>query len=321
MKRLFDRLARLLLVGATLAPFPTTAAEWKPTDTMQMIVASGAGGAHDVISRAMSRIWEKHFGVKLIVQNMGGAGGTLGIDRVATSKPDGLTLGFASSNSYIGEFIESHFPWKAENIPMIVAAETPSYTVSVSAKGPFKKWEDLRTANRRIRIGVAATLSTEVVVIRDLLNHGREITTGTMSTNAIITSLIAGDLDIWCVPTSKVFEEPYRKGDIRALAVLDTKRDPMIPDVPMLTDLGMPSEWNNVRLTRVWYAPIGTPREIVEGTEKRMKALMADPEIKDWLWDNGFVRGTLTGQQALESLRGMAKIIRDNDDIYKKYGG
>ncbi len=311
----------ILLLAALFLPQQANAAEWKPKGTMTMIVASGAGGAYDVLARAMSRHWQKYFGVKIIVQNVKAAGGALGLDRIANSKPDGQIIGFSSREPYMGELINHKFPWKIEDMPVILGAKTPPYAFTVSTKSPFKSWGDLRQLNRKIRLGVAAQPIVELVIIKDLMDHGREVATASMKTTELITSTISGDLDIWNVVTSKTFEDPWRVGDITPLVFLSEKRDPRFPNIPTHIDLGMPAEWVKFQAVRMWYAPIGTPEPIVTAIEKRITALLDDPGIKDWADKAGFVKGLVSGKTAKATQIGAVKIIKDNWDLWKKYAG
>jgi tripartite-type tricarboxylate transporter receptor subunit TctC len=319
--------ARNLLVALALAlalPLPAAAADaqWKPTEPMQIIVAAGAGTAFDVMQRGMVRIWEKHFGVRGVVQNMPAAGGSLGFDRVATSKPDGHTLGFMSRSPYLGEMLKRSFPWKVEDVPLILAADTPPYVVTTGAKSPYKTWDDVRKAKTRIKLGIAGQISTDVVVIRDLIDHGVEPTTAQMGgTNQIVTGLQAGDLDVWTVVGSQTALDPIAAGHVRPLFVLANQRYAALPDTPTHIELGMPAEWVNVSAVRLWFASIKTPQNIKQGLAQRLTALLQDPEIADWNLKNGFLEKILTGEQATATQVGMHKIIRDNYDIFQKFGG
>ena len=320
---IFKTAAALALI-VPLAGFAADARaqEWKPTQTMQMIVASGAGTAYDVMARGMSKHWEKYFGVKLVVQNIAAAGGSLGFDRVATSKPDGHTIGFMSRSPYIGEMMKKSFAWNLSDVPMILGADTPPYAVATGTKSPFKAWDDVRKAKTRIKIGIAGQLATDIVVIKDLLERKVEVTSASFGgTNQIVTAIQAGDVDVWTTVASQTLLDPVKAGHVRPLFTLATTRYSELPDTPTYLELGMPEEYKNVGAIRLWFAPIGTPQAIVDETAKRMTALLDDPELKDWNKTNGFVEALMSGAAAKATQDGLYKIIKDNDDIYQKYGG
>ena len=311
----------ILLAAAILMPLPGAAAEWKPKGNMTVVVTSGAGAAYDVLARAMAKHWVKYFGVKAIVKNIKGAGGTLGMDRVAHSKPNGQTIGFTSRSPYLTELIKRSFPWKVEDIPVIIAATTPRYAFTVSTKSPFKTWDDIRKAKRKIRIGIASRLTTELAIISDLTKHGREVATGSMKTAELITSVIAGDLDIWNVVTSKTFEDVWRAGDVTPLVFLSDKRDPRFPNVPTHIELGMERDWMAFQSIRMWFTAIGTPKPIIKSIGDRITKLLDDPAIKDWADKSGFVKGLIPGDEAKNAQAAAVNMIKKNWDLYKKYGG
>jgi tripartite-type tricarboxylate transporter receptor subunit TctC len=321
MRRPTAKFLPMLFAAAIFMPLTAVAADWKPKGTMTVIVTSGAGGAYDVLARAMGKHWVKYFGVKVIVKNIKGAGGTLGMDRVAHSKPNGQVIGFTSRSPYLTELIKRSFPWKIEDIPVIIAATTPRYAFTVSTKSPFKTWDDIRKANRKIRIGIASRLTTELTIISDLTKHGREVATGSMKTAELITSVIAGDIDIWNVVTSKTFEDVWRAGDVTPLVFLSDKRDPRFPNVPTHIELGMERDWMAFQSIRMWFTAIGTPKPVINSIANRITKLLNDPGIKDWANKSGFVKGLIPGEQAKNAQAAAVNMIKKNWDLYKKYGG
>jgi len=315
-------MSKAALALALIVPLPAGAAEWKPTDTTQMIVATGAGTAFDVMARGMSKIWEKHFGVRTVVQNMAAAGGALGLDRVATSKPDGNTLGFMSRSAFLSQMLKPTFPWKIDDVPIVLGADTPPYVVTTGSKASFKTWDDVRKAKTRVKLGIAGQISTDVAVIRDLIDRKVEVTTASFGgTNQIVTALQANDVDVWTVVASQTALDPIRAGHVRPLFVFANERYVHLPDTPTHIELGMPKEWSNVSAVRLWSAPIGTPMDVQAGVAKRMVSLLEDPEIKDWNYTNGFVEKILTGTQAKATQVSMHKILTDNMELFLKFGG
>ncbi len=327
---LISRISTGLVVGAVVLGVgqfafasAAEAKDWKPRKTMTMIVASRVGGAYDVIARAMEPLWKKHFGVSLIVKNIAGAGGSLGLDRIAKAKPDGHTIGFSSRSPYLGELLKQSFPWNPNNLPILLAGETPPYVIVTNTKSGYKTWGDVRKSKRPVKLGIATQVTTEIVVIKDLVDHKAKVITGAgMGTRAVITQLLAGDLDLWVVVSSATFGDQYKAGLVKPLFVLDTKQPRHIKKkIPNLIDLGMPKNWRNAAAVRMWYAPLGTPEHIQKALAAGLRKVVEDPKIKDWLYQKNFIHAWTTGAEARKSQKAFVKIIKDNWKLYKKYGG
>ena len=320
-------LAKLALGIGLLLPLSAVGAEapgapWKPGKNMDMIVASGVGTAYDILARAMARLWPKYFEVSLIVQNISGAGGGLGVDRVAKAKPDGQVIGFMSTSPYLSESIESTFPWKIDDIPIFLAAATPPYVIVTGGNSPFKTWDDVRKSKRRVAMGSTGRAVGDVPHLKDLIDHGVEVTTAVFGgTPATMAAIQSGDADLWSSVASISIMEPIAAGQLRPLFLYATQRYPTLPDVPTHIEVGMAEEYKYITSMRLWFAPPKTPAPILASLEARMTALLKDPEIEKWAKDNGLVDKIVSGGDAAKSAEGFVGILRKHFDIYQKYGG
>jgi tripartite-type tricarboxylate transporter receptor subunit TctC len=86
-------------------------------------------------------------------------------------------------------------------------------------------------------------------------------------------------------------------------------------------ELGMPVNYKDINSSRIFFVPLGTSQAIVDGVAARMTRLLNDPEIKGWAEENGLVDAILTGPAAKASQDGLYKLMKENDDIVKTYGG
>lgn len=314
--------ALALLATAPSASAQDASSKWAPSKDMRVVLSSGPGSAFDVLARAASKLWKKYYGVDLIVQNLPGAGGTLSIDRVMKSPKDGHTIGFMSSSPYLDQLIQSTFPWDVRDIPVFLGIDTPPVGVLTGAKTGFKTWQDVRNAKRRIVIVRWGKLSLDVSIIKDLVAHGVDVSTASFGSFAPIMSAIqSGDGDLWSSVTSITAMEHVREGTMRPLFVYSNERVPYLPDVPTHLELGFPENWINVVVMRLWYAPIGTPDNVTASLGARLANLFKDPEIAPWAHKNGLIYKVITGDKAKQKQLGLHKILTDNLEIYKKYGG
>jgi tripartite-type tricarboxylate transporter receptor subunit TctC len=308
------------LVAAT--PAFSADAEWKPNGNMEMVVASGVGTAYDILARAMARLWPKYYGVSLIVQNVAGAGGGAGVDRVMKSKPDGQMIGFMSTSPYLSETVESTYPWKVNEIPVFLAAATPPYVIVTGPNSPYKTWDDVRKAKKRVAIGSTGRAVGDLPHMKDLLDHGVEITTAVFGgTPATMAAIQSGDADLWSSVASISIMEPIKAGQLRPLFIYAAKRYPTVADVPTHIEVGMAEEYKFVNSMRLWFAAAKTPPNVLKGLESRMVALLNDPEIKQWSKDQGLVDAIVAGPDAAKAVEGYAGIVRKYYDIYQKFGG
>ena len=295
---------------------------WAPTQDMRIIVSSGVGSGFDVIARAAGKLWRKYFGVDLIVQNNAGAGGTLSLDSVNKARADGQTIGLMSSSPYLEQLQEPTFPWNVRDFPIFLGNDTPPVGVLTGTKSGFMNWKDVQNAKRKIVVVRFGKLNIDIPAIKDLLGHKVEVTTAQFGNAAPINAAIeSGDAQLWSSVTSITSMEPVKEGRMRVLYVYSDTRLPYLPDVPTHLELGMPAEWINTVVMRLWYAPIGTPPHILASLQERLTRLLNDPEISKWALDTGLVYKIISGEEAKQKQLGMFKILTDNFDIVKEYGG
>jgi len=302
-----------LAAAAVLASAPQVAAQgaganWAPSKDMRILLSSGPGSAFDVLARAASKQWPKYFGVSL--------------DHVMKQPKDGHTIGLTSSGTYLDQMLEPTFPWKVTDIPVFLGIDTPPVGVLTGTKGGLNTWDDVRNAKRRVVVVRWGKLSMDIPVIKDLVGRKVDVTTASFgSMGPILSALQSGDGDLWSSVTSVTAMQPVKEGHMRLLFVYANKRLPDLPEVPTHLELGFPAEAVNIVVMRLWYAAIGTPPHILASLGERLSNLFKDPEILPWAKQNGLIYEIISGEAAKEKQLGMYKIITDNVDIHKKYGG
>ncbi len=310
------------LFAAVMMTTVGQAADWRPSGNMTFYVASGPGGAHDLLARFVAKHWKEQFGVSAIVQNVKGAGGTLGWDKVARAKPNGQIIGFSSSSPYLRLLSKQRFKWNLDDLPVVLGIRTPPVMVVTGAKSEFKTWQDVRNAKRKVRFGVPGSLSMEITSLIDLTKHNVEMTTASFGgSGATIPPLESGVVDLHVTLASVIIGSHVKSGRLRTLLVINDKRLPEYPDVPTHLELGMPANFTDAVLKRLWIAPIGTPKPILDSLAKGLRAILNKPDVAKWSHANGMVRGLMAGEDAKKSLNSFHKINVDNAALFKKYGG
>lgn len=281
MSSMFRRV--LLACGLSLA-LPLAAQTW-PSKPVRLIVPFPAGGATDILARALSQELGRKLGQSVVVDNKPGAGGTIGAQAGAQAAPDGYTLLLTTSSTHsIGPAINPKIPYNAETdfTPIAYVASSPQ-VILVPLSSPAKNLKEFidyaRQNPGRLNYassgnGTISNLSTEIFKAQSgtFLVHIPYRGTGLS-----IADLVSGKVDV--LFDSVVSGMPHvRDGKLRALAVTSLKRSALVPELPAVAELlpGFESvTWFGV------YGPRGLPPEIVNRVNQAVNAALAEADLKD----------------------------------------
>jgi len=258
--------AAALLISAGLND---ARAEEYPARTVTVIVPFAAGGPADITGRIVADIFSRHLGQKFVVENVGGAGGTIGALRAARAAPDGYTIlsGHVGTNALAAAFYPNlgYDPLK-DFEPIGISAEYPELLV-VRKNFPannLKEFVAYAKANEaKLNVGHAGLGS--VSYIGCLLLHAaigiKPAMVPFTGTAPVLNAMLGGEIDYECDPVLGTLEH-VRAGTVKALAVAARKRSSLLPDVPTSYEQGLP-EFDCAPFYAV-FAPAGTPKAIVE---------------------------------------------------------
>jgi tripartite-type tricarboxylate transporter receptor subunit TctC len=273
----------LLVCGLSLA-LPLSAQTW-PSKPIRLVVPFPAGGATDILARALSQEMGRKLGQSVVVDNKPGAGGTIGAQAGAQTAPDGYTLLLTTSSTHsIGPAINPKIPYNAETdfTPIVYVASSPQ-VILVPLSSPAKNLKEFieyaRQNPGRLNYassgnGTISNLSTEIFKAQSgtFLVHIPYRGTGLS-----IADLVSGKVDV--LFDSVVSGMPHvRDGKLRALAVTSPKRSALVPELPAVSELlpGFESvTWFGV------YGPRGLPPEIVARVNQAVNAALAEADLKD----------------------------------------
>lgn len=273
----------LLACGLSLA-LPLAAQTW-PSKPVRLIVPFPAGGATDILARALSQELGRKLGQSVVVDNKPGAGGTIGAQAGAQAAPDGYTLLLTTSSTHsIGPAINPKIPYNAETdfTPIAYVASSPQ-VILVPLSSPAKNLKEFieyaRQNPGRLNYassgnGTISNLSTEIFKAQSgtFLVHIPYRGTGLS-----IADLVSGKVDV--LFDSVVSGMPHvRDGKLRALAVTSPKRSALVPELPAVAELlpGFESvTWFGV------YGPRGLPPEIANRVNQAVNAALTEADLKD----------------------------------------
>ncbi|MBX9649503.1 MAG: tripartite tricarboxylate transporter substrate binding protein BugD [Xanthobacteraceae bacterium] len=288
MNRLWAAAAALLISGG----LNSARAEDYPARTVTVIVPFAAGGPADITGRIVADIFSRHLGQKFVVENVGGAGGTIGALRAARAAPDGYTIlsGHVGTNALAAAFYPNlgYDPLK-DFEPIGISAEYPELLV-VRKNFPannLKEFVAYAKANEaKLNVGHAGLGS--VSYIGCLLLHAaigiKPAMVPFTGTAPVLNAMLGGEIDYECDPVLGTLEH-VRAGTVKALAVAARKRSSLLPDVPTSFEQGLP-EFDIAPFYAV-FAPAGTPKAIVEKLAEALNKGLSEEAVQKRLAELG----------------------------------
>ena len=272
-----------------------------PSKPITIIVPFPAGGGTDAFARPLSAHLTKQMGKQIVIDNRGGAGGTLGAGIAAKAAPDGYTFFMGGAHHAIAPTMYQKLDYDIEKsfIPVMLLATPPQVVVINAQKIPVTDLKGLieyaKKNPAKLNYGSAGNGSSH-----HLAGELFKMQTKTFITHIpyrgagpALSDLIAGQVEMMFDGLGSSSQH-IKSGKIKALAVAATKRSPAFPDVPTAAEAGVPGY-----VVRTWYglwAPKGTPKEIVDKMTAEVTKALNSPELKSSWLNNGSETPSLTGE-------------------------
>jgi tripartite-type tricarboxylate transporter receptor subunit TctC len=277
-------LAMIGMSGATAQDYPA-----RP---VTIIVPFAAGGPADITGRIVADIFSRHLNQKFVVENVGGAGGTIGALRAARAAPDGYTIlsGHLGTNALAPAFYPNlgYDPQK-DFEPIGLSAEYPELLV-VRKDFPannLKEFVAYAKANaEKLNPGHAGLGSVSYIGCL-LLNSAIGIKPTMVpftGTAPVLTAMLAGQIDYECDPVLGTLSQ-VRAGAVKALAVAAKKRSPMLPDVPTSYEQGL-SAFDCAPFYAV-FVPSGTPQSVIDKLSDALNKGLSEESVQKRLAELG----------------------------------
>ena len=306
---------KAMLVVAGLTFNGVTLAQSYPVKPVRVIVPFAPGGAVDVLARMVTTKVTEALGQPFIVETRPGAGGNLGADVVAKSAPDGYTILQTPNGQAISPALYKKLPFDVEKDFIAVTQLVSSSLILVSSPNFAAKNVNELIALAKAKPGVLNYGSTGVGnplhLTMELFKSqaGVDITAIPYGGDAPLnTALMGGQVDIAVVPLSTSLQL-VRSGKLRALAVTPAKRSPTLPDVPTVSENGVPgfdsASW------QAWFVPAKTPRDIVAVIQREAARAVNQPDVRERILNMGSeVVGSTTEEFEAIFKRDVAKYAR-----------
>lgn len=304
------QLLALCLFGAWSAH-----AAWPDDQALKIIVPQAAGGTNDTVARIVAVELGKALKQAVVVENRPGAGGAIGMQAVVQAAPDGYTLGMASDSATLLDIARPTLKWKVkrdlQGVGMI--ADQP-VAVAVSARSPYKSFEDLLKDSKLrpgdIAYGTSGVGTSQHVVGEWLskLAQAKFMHVPYKGGGAATTDVVSGQIPMAVLGLAPMLAQE-KAGKVRIVAVTTPKRDPALPHVPTLTELGYPqiamAQWAGI------VASAATPAPVVQRLSAELEKVLALPSVRQQLADAGM------RPQAMGHTRFTA-FVHDNVDMWTK---
>jgi tripartite-type tricarboxylate transporter receptor subunit TctC len=282
-----------LLTAAIVSGLATVAtAQNYPTRPITLVVPFPPGGSTTIVARIVADRMADAIGQPFVVDNRGGAGGTLGTRQVAKSAPDGYTIALGYTGTLaIGPslFPNVGYDIRADFAPIGRIGVAPS-TVVVHPSFPVHSVAEL-IAYAKANPGKVDYASAGIGTVGHVAGEYFAIETGIKlthipykGTGPAITDLLGGHIPLSFSPIPAVHESA-KSGLLRMLAVTSAKRSTLLPEMPTVAESGVPGFDAVLRYGLV--APAGTPRPIIERLNAALRATLASEEVRNRLATEG----------------------------------
>jgi tripartite-type tricarboxylate transporter receptor subunit TctC len=282
MKPLFAAMGAVLAMLAALGP---TSAQTYPSKPITLVVPFAAGGPADTLARLLAERMKEPLGQTLVVENVAGAAGSIGVARVVRAAPDGYTIGIGHLGTHVFNGALQMLPYDlvADLSPIILLPS--NYSVIVTK--PDVPARDLKAlvAWLKANPSEASAATAGVGTVAHVASVYFQKMTGVAlrivpyrGGGPAVADVMAGHVTFLFDQLTAGSIERYRTGKLRAFAVTAPARIDSAPDLPTVDEAGLPGLY-----VSTWYglwAPKGTPRAIIERLNAAAAAALDEPELR-----------------------------------------
>ncbi|MSP96597.1 MAG: tripartite tricarboxylate transporter substrate binding protein [Betaproteobacteria bacterium] len=258
-----------------------------PNRPIRLVVSTTAGGSPDTIARTIGRAAESYLGQNLIVDNRGGANGIIAAEIVAKAAPDGYTLLHTAPAVLLNPLVYKNLPYDVQKdlLPVTQVAAGVGYLMLVHPATPaYTVKEFIALAKQKSMTYSSPPVGGTTQLAGELFNVHAGLQLRHIpyrGGNEAVTAVMAGEADVTFSPPTASLSF-VQAGKLRALGFTGSKRFSKLPDLPLISEAGVPSyvvdfTWN------AWFAPAKTPRDIVNRLHAAVREALKSPRILEFL--------------------------------------
>lgn len=273
-----------LAVVAILVPLADARAQTYPSRPITMVVPYPPGGPTDTLARIVAEPMRAALGQPIIMDNVGGAGGTIGVGRAARAVPDGYTINIGQWASHVSTVAvyPVQFDVLKDFEPISMLTDAPLWLIGKKSL-PANTVKELiawlqanpdKASAGIIGAGSAAHLCG--INFQNKTNTRFQFVPYRGAAQAM-QDLLAGNIDLECVEASNSFPQ-VQNGNIKAFAVMGRKRWASAPDVPTMDEAGVPGLY--ISFWHALWAPKGTPKDVIGKLNGAVVTALSDPAVR-----------------------------------------
>jgi len=287
------KIAPVLFALAALLLATAPAKAGYPDRPVRIVVPFAPGGGTDVVARTLAQEMAKDLGISIVVENKPGAGTIVGTQAVATSQPDGYTLLMGTFANAVNPSLHAKLPYEPHKDFAAVALIARSFNVVVvNPKSPIKSIADLIAAAKaepeKLSYGTYG-IGTSAHLAGELFKYMAKVNLTTVPYKGAapaITDLIGGQIQVMFTTVASA-ASLVEAGHLRAIAVTSAERSPAFPQLPTVSEAGVPGY-----AAEAWYglyAPAATPADIIDRLNKSAAKAVQSEAFKKLSVNEGLV--------------------------------
>jgi tripartite-type tricarboxylate transporter receptor subunit TctC len=276
---------------ASLMPLTNADAQTYPDHPITIVVPVSAGGPTDAIARTLAERMRISLGQPVVIENVTGAAGNLGVARVTRAAPDGYTIGIGLTSTHVFNGAIYHLPFDPMNDlePIALVATNPQLILSKNAV-PAKNLRELiawlkgsADTATMATIGPGSPAHIAGILFQKITGTNFQFVPYRGGAPGM-QDLLAGQIDLM-IPQPSLALPQMRAGKIRAYAVTASKRLPSAPDVPSVDEAGAPGL--HIAIWHGFWASKGTPKNVIAKLNAAVRDSLADPAVRQRFADMG----------------------------------
>jgi tripartite-type tricarboxylate transporter receptor subunit TctC len=274
-----------LAATAVALPFAAAHAQAFPSRPLRLVVPNGPGGAADITSRTVGQAMSAGLGQPVVIENKPGAGGVVAGEMVSRAEPDGHTMLLVSSGTAVSAALFKSLPFDTlKDFAPVSLLATFNLVLVAAEGGRLRSLADVLAYARanpgKLNIG-SPQMGTTQHLAAELFKTTAGLDAQVVPFNGtppVITALRSGEIDVG-VDIFGPLRGQIGQKSLRALAVLGDRREPALPDVPLVREAGGPlaqfnaSSWNGLAV------PARTPAAAIDRLNREARAALARPEV------------------------------------------